>query len=40
MRKRIPKAHNAIEIEMPVIRHSLESELQFVAAGAKACVGS
>ena len=40
MRKRVSKAHNAIEIEMPVIKSSLEFELQFVAAGAKACVGS
>ena len=32
--------HSAIEIEMPVIRKSLEFELQFIAAGAKACVGS
>ena len=27
--------HNAIEIEMPVIRILLEFELQFIAAGAK-----
>ena len=40
MRKRVSKAHSAIEIEMPVIRGSLESELQFIAAGVKACVGS
>ena len=40
MRKRVPKVHNAIEIEMPVIRRSLEFELQFIAAGAKECVGS
>ena len=40
MRKRVPKAHDAIKIEMPVIRSSLESELQFVATGAKACVGN
>ena len=40
MRKEVPKAHNAIEIEMPMIRSSMESELQFIAAGATAGVGS
>ena len=39
MRKGVPKAHNAIEIEMPMIRSSMESELQFIAAGATAGVG-
>ena len=40
MRKGVPKAHNAIEIEMPMIRSSMESKLQFIAAGATAGVGS
>ena len=39
MRKGVPKVHNAIEIEMPMIRSSMESELQHIAAGAKAGVG-
>ena len=34
MRKGVPKAHNAIEIEMSMIRSSMESELQFIATGA------
>ena len=36
MRKGVPKAHNGTEIEMPMIRSSMESELQFIAAGATA----
>ena len=40
MRKGVPKAHNEIEIEMPMIRSSMESELQFITAGATVGVGS
>ena len=40
MRKGVPKVHNAIEIEMPMIRSSMESKLQFIASGATASVGN
>ena len=40
MGKGVPMAHNSIEIEMPMIRSSMESELQFFAAGVTAGVGS